>query len=191
MNELTLTNTDMEDIESRGIVDRWHDNALVKIMTPPEQHGLQAKFEKLKGKVPKDQTLKRPGPGNVSLTYLPSYQAIRNANEVFTPSGWACEIKSIKSVEKRDTTKNQFTCSTECIVRVYALGTFHEDIGHGSGAMPTAEMAKEKAEKEAVSDARKRSLKNFGDYMGNSLYDKKYLSELSTQTLIPKTAPKK
>lgn len=163
--------------------------SLDAIMTRPIPHTRRNKIvETLAKKIQKDQTLKRPGPGGVSLTYLPGYQAIRNSNEVFGPDGWACEIKTIESTEKMEMVgnKKEYLCISKCIMKVYALGTFHEDIGHGNARMPNPEMAREKSEKEAVSDARKRALKNFGEYLGNSLYDKKHLSELSAVSLIKK-----
>lgn len=149
---------------------------------------LNKMYQQLDQKVSKDQTLKRPGPGNTALTYLPAYQAIRNSNQVFGPDGWACEIKSLDSTEKLETigNKKEYLCISKCIMKVFAMGTFHEDVGHGNARMPSPEMAREKAEKEAVSDARKRALKNFGEYLGNSLYDKKHLADLSSVSLIKK-----
>lgn len=149
---------------------------------------LNKMYEQLDQKVSKDQTLKRPGPNSIALTYLPAYQAIRNSNHVFGPDGWACEIKSLDSTEKLETVgnKKEYLCISKCIMKVFAMGTFHEDVGHGNARMPSPEMAREKAEKEAVSDARKRALKNFGEYLGNSLYDKKHLADLSSVSLIKK-----
>lgn len=63
-----------------------------------------------------------------------------------------------------------------CTVRVTLKdGTFREDVGWGSisNAKDKA-MAFEKVRKEAATDALKRSLKNFGNALGNCLYDKEY-----------------
>jgi len=59
-------------------------------------------------------------------------------------------------------------------------GTFHEDVGYGTAENPRRGQAIEKAKKEAVSDARKRVLRLFGDALGNCLYDKSHLKRIKT-----------
>ena len=59
-------------------------------------------------------------------------------------------------------------------------GTFHEDVGYGNAENPKRGPAIDKAKKEAVSDARKRALRLFGDALGNCLYDKSHLKRLKT-----------
>ena len=59
-------------------------------------------------------------------------------------------------------------------------GTSHEDVGYGTAENPKKGAAIEKAKKEAVSDARKRALRLFGDALGNCLYDKEHLKRLKT-----------
>ncbi len=52
-------------------------------------------------------------------------------------------------------------------------GCFHEDIGFGhSEGVKEKGKALEKAKKQAISDARKRALRLFGQALGNSVYDK-------------------
>ncbi|KAL9640715.1 MAG: hypothetical protein Q9164_000110 [Protoblastenia rupestris] len=75
------------------------------------------------------------------------------------------------------------------IVRVTLRdGTFHEDIGYGhiencKGKAP----AFEKAKKEGTTDALKRALRNFGNLLGNCVYDKDYVARVTKL----KTAPTK
>lgn len=66
------------------------------------------------------------------------------------------------------------------IVRVtLSDGTYHEDIGYGSMENSKGKAAAfEKAKKEGTTDAMKRALKNFGNLLGNCLYDKEYLSRI-------------
>ena len=63
-------------------------------------------------------------------------------------------------------------------------GTSHEDVGYGTAELPKKGLAIEKAKKEAVSDARKRALRVFGDALGNCLYDKDHLKRLKTKAGI-------
>ncbi len=59
-------------------------------------------------------------------------------------------------------------------------GTFHEDIGYGSiENARTKSAAFEKAKKEAITDAMKRALRNFGTSLGGCFYDKEYLKYIS------------
>ena len=59
-------------------------------------------------------------------------------------------------------------------------GVYHEDVGVGMSEMPKKGIAIELAKKEAVSDARKRALRLFGNYLGNSLCDGNYVRQLDT-----------
>lgn len=59
-------------------------------------------------------------------------------------------------------------------------GTFHEDIGYGNIENCKGKAAAfEKAKKEATTDALKRALKNFGNVLGNCIYDKDYLQKVT------------
>jgi len=60
-------------------------------------------------------------------------------------------------------------------------GQFHEDIGTGSTEnQRTKADAISLARKEAATDARKRTLKNFGNALGNSLYDRQHLNYMQS-----------
>ncbi len=73
------------------------------------------------------------------------------------------------------------------IVRVTIRdGTFHEDIGYGHIENCKGKAAAfEKAKKEAATDAMKRALRNFGNVLGNCLYDKDYLSKVQKIKVQP------
>jgi DNA recombination protein Rad52 len=65
-------------------------------------------------------------------------------------------------------------------------GTYHEDIGYGhiENAKNKAQ-AFEKTKKEAATDALKRALRNFGNILGNCLYDKSYTDRVSRMRVPP------
>jgi len=67
------------------------------------------------------------------------------------------------------------------IVRVTLKdGTFHEDIGYGHMENAKSKAAAfEKAKKEGTTDALKRALRNFGNVLGNCIYDKEYLAKVT------------
>jgi hypothetical protein len=67
------------------------------------------------------------------------------------------------------------------IVRVTLRdGTFHEDIGYGHMENCKGKAAAfEKAKKEGTTDALKRALRNFGNVLGNCIYDKEYLKQVT------------
>ncbi|KAG1311464.1 hypothetical protein G6F64_003787 [Rhizopus arrhizus] len=91
----------------------------------------------------------RPGPTG-RLTYIEGKTAINLANEIFGFNGWSSNIK--------DT-------------------TIDFDIGYGSSENTKSKaIAFEKARKQAVTDATKRALRNFGNALGNCIYDKVYLN---------------
>ena len=67
------------------------------------------------------------------------------------------------------------------IVRVTLKdGTFHEDVGYGHMENAKGKAAAfEKAKKEGTTDALKRALRNFGNVLGNCIYDKEYLQKVT------------
>lgn len=73
------------------------------------------------------------------------------------------------------------------IVRVTLRdGTFHEDIGYGHIENCTGKAkAFEKAKKEGTTDALKRALRNFGNVLGNCIYDKDYVKKVTKMKLEP------
>ncbi len=73
------------------------------------------------------------------------------------------------------------------IVRVTLRdGTFHEDIGYGHMENCKGKAAAfEKAKKEGTTDALKRALRNFGNVLGNCIYDKEYLKNVVKVKAVP------
>lgn len=65
-------------------------------------------------------------------------------------------------------------------------GTFHEDIGYGHIENCKGKAAAfEKAKKEGTTDGMKRALRNFGNVLGNCIYDKEYLGKISKVKAAP------
>ena len=65
-------------------------------------------------------------------------------------------------------------------------GTFHEDIGYGHIENCKGKAAAfEKAKKEGTTDGLKRALRNFGNVLGNCIYDKEYLAKVTKIKVQP------
>ncbi len=76
-------------------------------------------------------------------------------------------------IEERN---GSFKCGVSAVVRITLRdGSYHEDVGVGAQENKNKGTAIENAKKEAVSDARKRALRLFGNRLGNCLYDKEYV----------------
>lgn len=65
-------------------------------------------------------------------------------------------------------------------------GTYHEDLGYGHIENCKGKAAAfEKAKKEATTDALKRALRQFGNVLGNCIYDKQYLAKVTKMKVEP------
>lgn len=113
--------------------------------------------------------------GGGQVQYIDGHRAIQFANEIFGFDGWSFEIR-----ERRIEHQKPLCCSA--LVRVtLADGSFREDVGYGvsrTATVPNIAVEMEKLGKEAVTDALKRSLRLFGDALGNCLSDKTYNNEI-------------
>lgn len=129
---------------------------------------------------------KRKGPGFSSVQYLEGWKAINLANEIFGPNGWCTELKEFK-VDYIDDRHGAISMGLSCIVRVILKdGTYHEDIGYGSiDNCKNKAAAFDKCKKEAFTDGMKRALRQFGNALGNCLYDKEYLQQITKVTSEP------
>ena len=84
----------------------------------------------------------------------------------------------------------RFSVGVSAIVRVTLRnGAFQEDVGFGTGENRSRGAAIESAKKEAISDARKRALRLFGNALGNSIYDREYLETLDVPQRKQAIAP--
>ncbi|KAF9077439.1 hypothetical protein BDP27DRAFT_1442092 [Rhodocollybia butyracea] len=124
----------------------------------------------------------RPGPGGgPKLVYVEGWKIINLANEVFGFNGWSSNLVSLTTdfIDYNEETK-RYSVGVTAIMRVTLRdGVFHEDVGYGVlENSKTKGPALDKCKKEAVTDGLKRSLRNFGNLLGNCLYDKQYTNDI-------------
>ncbi|KIK93416.1 hypothetical protein PAXRUDRAFT_829009 [Paxillus rubicundulus Ve08.2h10] len=140
---------------------------------------LQAKLNK---KLGPEYISQRPGPaGGPKLTYAEGWKIINLANEVFGFNGWSSNVVNLTTdfVEYSEESR-RYNVGVTAILRVTLRdGTHHEDVGYGMLENSKSKAAAlDKCKKEAVTDALKRTLRNFGNLLGNCLYDKAYAQEV-------------
>ncbi|KAI9995177.1 hypothetical protein PInf_012224 [Phytophthora infestans] len=132
-------------------------------------------------KLGKDSLARRPGPGGRKLTYIESCKAIELANRAFGFNGWSCHIVECKE-EYKEKKGDRWSIGYSSLVRIELKdGTSHEDVGFGtSDGQRDLGAALEQSKKASISDARKRALRLFGEYLGNSCYDKDHIKDVNS-----------
>jgi len=107
-----------------------------------------------------------------TVEYLPTWDVINRANEIFGYGGWQREIKRLEKVYEEELDENgTYTVGYLCESRIVVGEVVHEDVGFGSAInYPDPTAAHEKAMKTAVSDSLKRCLRAFGPQFGLTLY---------------------
>ncbi|KAG5646764.1 hypothetical protein DXG03_002450 [Asterophora parasitica] len=137
---------------------------------------------KLNQKLGPEYISQRPGPGGgPKLTYAEGWKIINLANEVFGFNGWSSSVVSLTTdFMDYNEESRRYNVGTTAIMRVTLRdGVFHEDIGYGMVENAKGKgAALDKCKKEAVTDGLKRALRNFGNLLGNCLYDKSYTQEV-------------
>ncbi|KAF8962538.1 Rad52/22 double-strand break repair protein, partial [Flammula alnicola] len=137
---------------------------------------------KLDQKLGPEYISQRPGPGGgPKLTYVEGWKIINLANEVFGFNGWSSSIVNLTTdfADYSEETR-RYSVGVTAVMRVTLRdGVFHEDVGYGMLENSKSKgAALDKCKKEAVTDGLKRALRNFGNVLGNCLYDKSYTSEV-------------
>ncbi|KAG2375319.1 hypothetical protein C9374_009942 [Naegleria lovaniensis] len=132
-------------------------------------------------KLDSDSISKRPGPNGRDVHYVETWRAIELANLIFGFNGWSSSIMEINNDYIEETAQGKFNCGVSAIVRVSLKdGSFHEDIGYGTSDNQKCKgAAYEQAKKSAVSDGLKRALKNFGNALGLTIYDREHIKQIS------------
>ncbi|KAJ9251324.1 hypothetical protein DTO207G8_5427 [Paecilomyces variotii] len=153
--------------------------------TAQEIATLQSRLDKQLGP---EYISSRPGAAGQKVHYLAAEKCINLANEVFGFNGWSSAIQNIQIdfVDENPQT-GKISLGLSVIVRVTLKdGTFHEDIGYGHIENCKGKAAAfEKAKKEGTTDALKRSLRTFGNVLGNCIYDKEYLAKVTKVKAAP------
>lgn len=130
----------------------------------------------------------RAGPGGSRVHYLTAEKVLGLANEVFGFNGWSSSIQNIQVDFADENPQTQrVSIGLSVIVRITLRdGTYHEDVGYGSieNAKGKA-MAFEKAKKEGTTDALKRTMRNFGNVLGNCIYDQDYVKQVTKIKVQP------
>ncbi|KAM5469669.1 DNA repair protein rad52 [Microsporum audouinii] len=137
----------------------------------------------------KERLNKRLGPefissrpsGGGKVHYITADKCINLANELFGFNGWSSSIQNItQDFADENPATGKVSVGLSVIVRVTLKdGTYHEDIGYGHIENCKGKAAAfEKAKKEGTTDALKRTLRTFGNVLGNCIYDKEYLSKV-------------
>ena len=156
---------------------------------------------KLNQKLGPEYISTRPGGNGMKLTYTEGWKVINLANEVFGFNGWSTTVVNVTcDFADYDANTQRHTIGIAAVVRVTLRdGVYHEDVGYGmmensksKGAafdkvsyvcsmlleMFGGQQRRTQCRKEAVTDALKRALRNFGNLLGNCLYDKEYTKEI-------------
>ncbi|SLM40910.1 Rad52/22 double-strand break repair protein [Lasallia pustulata] len=153
--------------------------------TAQEIATLQSRLEKQLGP---EYISSRPGAAGQKVHYLAAEKCINLANEVFGFNGWSSGIQNVQIdfVDESQST-GKISIGLSVIVRVTLRdGTFHEDVGYGHTENCKGKAAAfEKAKKEGTTDALKRALRNFGNILGNCIYDKEYLAKVTKLRIAP------
>jgi len=128
----------------------------------------------------------KPQGGGKYVPYLETGKAVAMANEVFGYNGWSHSVTS-QSIDFIDHTRGRYWVGVSATVKVTLKdGSYHEDVGYGQAQnIPCKGLALAQAKKGAVSDGLKRSMKSFGNLLGNCLQDKEYLKMLGGLNKVP------
>ncbi|ORY68875.1 uncharacterized protein BCR38DRAFT_482345 [Pseudomassariella vexata] len=159
--------------------------ARISEFTASEIATLQSRLEKQLGP---EYLSARSGPSGQKVHYIPAEKCIALANEVFGFNGWSSSVQNIQvDFVDENTQTGKISLGLSVIMRITLRdGTFHEDIGYGHIENCKGKAAAfEKAKKEGTTDALKRSLRNFGNVLGNCIYDKDYLSKVTKMKVTP------
>jgi DNA repair and recombination protein RAD52 len=145
-----------------------------KVFTEKQITALNAKLD--------GGAVKQRSQAGQTLSYLEGYAAIESANRIFGYGNWSGSVVELTQVEACAFEKNNksgFRASyiVRYRVKVYSQDRTNtvefDDVGYGSGtSYASLGDAVESATKEAVTDAMKRTLRNFGNQFGLALYDK-------------------
>ncbi|KAG8764927.1 DNA repair protein rad52 [Ceratobasidium sp. 428] len=173
------------DTTRHGYLPTAHGNlsqmtSLSQFSSTEQLAAMQAKLNK---KLGPEFLSQRPGPGGgPKLTYAEGWKIINLANEVFGFNGWSSSVLSITTdyIDYSESTQ-RYNVGVSAVIRVTLRdGAFHEDVGFGALENTRSKAAAlDKCKKEAVTDGIKRTLRNFGNVLGNCLYDKQYVSEIT------------
>lgn len=94
---------------------------------------------------------------------------INLANGIFGYKGWSSSVSELWENYSEHINGRWSICYSAKVKVELQNGTFHEDVGTGSGLSANRADALDQAQKTACSDALKRAIRMFGDGLGNNL----------------------
>lgn len=152
--------------------------------TAQEIATLQSRLQKQLGP---EYLSSRAGPGKLKVHYIAADKCINLANEIFGFNGWSSSIQNIQMDYCDETPQNKVSVGLSVVVRITLRdGTFREDLGYGHTENAWGKAAAfEKAKKEGTTDGLKRALRQFGNVLGNCIYDKEYLTKVTRIKVAP------
>ncbi|CAM9366741.1 unnamed protein product [Lampetra fluviatilis] len=141
--------------------------------TAVEYQAIQSALRKRLGT---DYISQRQGPGGQKLNYVEGHKVVNLANAMFGFNGWSHSV-SQQNIDFVDFVDGKYYVGVSSFVKVELKdGAYHEDVGYGvSEGQRSKALSLEKARKESVTDGLKRSLRSFGNCLGNCIQDKDYL----------------
>lgn len=146
--------------------------------TGPQSHSVGKRLNKNLGP---EFVSYRPAPGGGRVAYLEGWKAINLANDTFGFNGWSTEIRTLTVDYCDELPGGRYSVGVSSTVRVTLKdGTYHEDVGFGHIENAKMKyMAFDKCRKEATTDGIKRTLRQFGNALGNCLYNQSYTKQVS------------
>jgi DNA repair and recombination protein RAD52 len=154
----------MSSTPSTLAIDAWG------AFTGEEENRIQ---ELLSKGLPKEFVKQRAGAGGRKIDYIEGGAQLEIANHVFGALNWSSRVVHLDVDYCRQDTSSYWHCGASSLVRVQVKsGALHEDVGYGVSKDRDQGEALERAKKAAVTDARKRALRCFGELLGNSLKHK-------------------
>ncbi|KAK4053251.1 DNA repair protein rad52 [Microbotryomycetes sp. JL221] len=172
----------------RPVADIGTTNSIEHHVTPNQPWRDPVLDAKLQCNLGPEYMSTRTGAGNSKVSYLEGWQAVQLANELFGHNGWSSEIREHAidfvtrvKLDHFNPETQRWSVSGYCLLRITLRdGSYREDIGCGSAEnVKSKQDGLSKVRKEAVTDAQKRVLKNFGQALGNCWYDPEHRARVT------------
>lgn len=144
--------------------------------TAAQEHAIGARLTQNLG--PEFISHRQSGGGRVG--YVEGWRAINLANDTFGFNGWSSEIREMVVDYCDELSGGRYSMGVSVTVRITLKdGAYREDVGYGTiENVRGKNAAYDKCRKEATTDAIKRALRQFGNAMGNCLYNSAYTKQV-------------
>lgn len=127
-------------------------------------------------KFPENRIETRKGSGGRMLSYAEGWFVISELNRIFGYDGWSFHVEDLThKVSEKDGKHVAYSVCRGYLQINGSMDRFSitkSDVGHGHGRGGSEGEALESADKEAVTDCKKRCAKDLGYAVGLALYDK-------------------